>query len=74
MKTVYQSVEDIDLFIGMTMEEPSQNEALVGDTFLCLIADQFARLKWGDRYFYDLRNQAGSFDLSKLIYGVPSFS
>ena len=60
-------MEDIDLYVGMTLERPSQNGALVGDTFLCLIGDQFARLKWGDRYFYDLRNQPGSFNLSKYI-------
>merc|ERR1719479_732794 len=50
----------------MTLEKPSQPGALVGDTFLCLIGDQFARLKWGDRYFYDLKNQAGSFTLNQL--------
>jgi len=66
LKQVYKSVEDIDLYVGMTLERPSQNGALVGDTFLCLIGDQFARLKWGDRYFYDLRNQPGSFNLNQL--------
>ena len=45
----------------MTLEKPSQPGAMAGDTFLCLIGDQFARLKWGDRFFYDLSNQAGSF-------------
>ena len=61
-------MDDIDLYIGMTLEQPSQNGALVGDTFLCLIGDQFARLKWGDRYFYDLANQSGSFTLSKIKF------
>ena len=59
LKSVYQSVDDIDLFIGMAAEEPEN--ALVGNTYRCLIADQFARLKKGDRYFYDLEGQAGSF-------------
>ena len=59
LKSVYQSVDDIDLFIGMSVEEPEN--ALVGSTFRCLIADQFARLKKGDRYFYDLERQSGSF-------------
>ena len=46
----------------MILEEPSRSsKALVGDTFLCLIGDQFARLKLGDRYFYDLGGQSGSF-------------
>ena len=46
----------------MVLEKPSQSTgALVGDTFRCLIADQFARLKHGERYFYDLGGQEGSF-------------
>jgi peroxidase len=35
--------------------------ALVGPTFQCIIADQFLKLKRGDRYFYDLAGQSGSF-------------
>ena len=62
LKRVYKSVDDIDLYIGMILEEPATG-ALVGQTFLCLIGDQFARLKLGDRYFYDLSGQAGSFSL-----------
>ena len=61
-------MDDIDLYIGMTLEQPSQNGALVGDTFLCLIGDQFARLRSGDRFFYDLGHQSGSFSLGK--YGA----
>ena len=65
LKSVYQSVDDIDLFIGMAAEEPEN--ALVGNTYRCLIADQFARLKKGDRYFYDLEKQAGSFTAGTVI-------
>merc|ERR1719228_68292 len=66
LKKAYESVEDIDLFIGMSLETPSQHGAMAGNTFLCLIADQFARLKWGDRFFYDLSNQVGSFTPDQL--------
>ena len=65
LKSAYQSVDDIDLFIGMAAEEPEN--ALVGNTYKCLIADQFARLKKGDRYFYDLKEQDGSFSKGKFI-------
>jgi len=66
LRRTYRTVEDIDLFAGMFLENPGFNNGLVGPTFLCLIGDQFARLKKGDRYFYDLGNQAGSFTPAQL--------
>ena len=59
-------VADIDLFTGLYMENPGFNGGIVGRTFLCLIGDQFARLKKGDRFFYDLANQPGSFTSRQL--------
>lgn len=35
--------------------------ALVGPTFLCIIGDQFARLKKSDRFFYDVGGTKHSF-------------
>ena len=57
-------MDDIDLFIGMIMEVPvgkHAGDAKVGKTLQCLIGDVFARLRIGDRYFYDNADQAGSF-------------
>ena len=62
LKDAYEHVEDIDLYVGMVMETP-KDDALIGDTFLCLIGDTFARIKYGDRFFYDLEGQAGSFTI-----------
>jgi len=43
------------------MEQPSFEGAIMGNTFLCLFADQFLRLKQGDRFFYEHGGQPGSF-------------
>ena len=67
LRSVYNSVDDIDLFAGAIMETPEYQGSYVGRTFLCLIGDTFARLKKGDRFFYDLGGQAGSFTESQVL-------
>ena len=62
LKKAYKDVDDIDLFIGLIMEAPAEG-AFIGETFICLIGDTFARVKKGDRFFYDLGDQDGSFTL-----------
>ncbi|XP_046639001.1 peroxidase-like [Daphnia pulicaria] len=64
-ESVYDTVDDIDLFIAGVSERPAKG-AMVGPIFQCIIADQFLRLKRGDRYFYDLGGQAGSFTQEQL--------
>ncbi|KAI9554244.1 hypothetical protein GHT06_019516 [Daphnia sinensis] len=59
-KSVYNSVDDIDLFIGGVSETKAEN-SYVGPTFRCILTDQFMKLKRGDRYFYDLGGQSSSF-------------
>ena len=50
---IYAHVDDIDLFVGGFLER-SVDDSLLGPTFKCIVGDQFARLKLGDRFFYDL--------------------
>ena len=45
-----------DLFVGGFLEEPHQ-DSILGPVFKCIIGDTFARLKLGDRFFYDLDNE-----------------
>merc|ERR1712111_40679 len=44
LKSLYSDVDDVD--------------SILGPTFKCIIADTFARLKIGDRFFYDLNGDA----------------
>lgn len=52
LERVYKSPHDIDLFVGGLLES-SEDDAVVGPTFRDIIADQFSRLRRGDRYFYE---------------------
>lgn len=53
LEQVYNSPADIDLFVGGLMEASEGGDAAVGPTFRDIIADQFSRLRRGDRYFYE---------------------
>ena len=48
MAAVYRSVDDIDLYVGGLVESHLPG-SMLGPVFSCIIADQFARLKEGDR-------------------------
>lgn len=64
LQTVYQSVADIDLYIGGVTEKQMPGAA-VGPTFGYIIANQFQNLKVSDRFFYSDRSQPISFTASK---------
>ena len=59
LKKTYRDIEDIDLFVGGFLEEPHL-DSILGPVFKCIIGDTFARLKYGDRFFYDLGNEVRS--------------
>jgi len=52
LRAAYDDVDDIDLFVGLSLEEKFQ-DALLGPTFACIIGDQFVRLKEGDRFYFE---------------------
>lgn len=52
MKKIYANVDDIDLWIGGLLEDKAP-DSLLGPVFGNIIAEQFSRLKRGDRYFFE---------------------
>ncbi|KAG6448215.1 hypothetical protein O3G_MSEX005394 [Manduca sexta] len=67
LASVYNSPKDIDLWVGGLLEEPVDG-GILGPTFAHIIADQFSRLKIGDRYFYEYGSDVnpGAFTSSQL--------
>lgn len=55
LSQVYNHPDDIDLIIGGLAETPKK-DSVVGETFACILADQFRRTREGDRYFYSFIN------------------
>ncbi len=61
---MYESVDDIDLYAGM-LGEWAVEGGLVGPVTSCIMADQFKRLKDGDRFFYENGDMGHSFSPGK---------
>uniref|UniRef100_A0A182JWM4 Chorion peroxidase n=1 Tax=Anopheles christyi TaxID=43041 RepID=A0A182JWM4_9DIPT len=68
LASVYESPDDLDLWVGGLLEPPTQDGALFGETFAAIISEQFARLKFGDRYYYTNgpRSNPGYFSSEQL--------
>ncbi|GFT01609.1 peroxidase [Nephila pilipes] len=60
LKQNYDSVEDVDLWVGLHMEYHLPG-AEVGPTTACIIAKQFYLIKFGDRFYFEHIGQVPSF-------------
>lgn len=49
---VYSDISEIDLWLGGISEAPADHGGLLGPTFTAIVADQFERVRDGDRFFY----------------------
>lgn len=66
LRTLYETVEDVDMYTGALAELPLEG-SLVGPTVTCLLADQFLRLKIGDRFWYETDQQPQAFTPGTVI-------
>lgn len=51
LASVYTSVDQIDLWVGI-LAEPPVRDAMLGETAVTILRDQFTRLRDGDRFWY----------------------
>ena len=52
LKSTYEHVDDIDLFVGGFLEQPDGG-AILANVFRCIVGDTFQKLKFGDRCFFN---------------------
>lgn len=63
-KALYQSVEDVDLWVGMLAEKPTASTGQMGALMAGVFWEQLDRQQEGDRYYYiDRLNSDGSIAL-----------
>ena len=63
LAALYESVDDIDLWVGGLAEDHVKGSSL-GETFQTIVAEQFTRLRDGDRFWY--QNQFAGRQLDEL--------
>lgn len=64
LQQMYNKVEDIELFTGILLEKRNGNS--LGKIGRCLVADQFHRYRYGDRFFYAHTNNPRKFSSGSL--------
>lgn len=57
-KYSFRHVDDIDLFTGGLAEFPVRG-GILGSTFACIVAQQFADLRKADRFWYETHGEEG---------------
>lgn len=63
LRRLYASPDDLELVIGGALETPIGN-SLVGPTFTCIIVNEFQRIRYGDRFFFE--NHNSPFNLEQM--------
>jgi peroxidase len=55
LASVYETVDDVDVWVGGLAEDDRFTSGLIGELFYRIIKDQFERLRDGDRFYYEGR-------------------
>ncbi|CAL4099441.1 unnamed protein product [Meganyctiphanes norvegica] len=61
---LYEHIDDVDIFPAGLSEFPG--DGLLGPTFSCILARNFAQMKHGDRFWYERENQPKPFTTAQL--------
>lgn len=67
LQAIYKSPRDIDLLVGVLGERRTTPYTILGKIGSCIIAEQFKRFKFGDRFFYQWNEGPNPFTLGTTI-------
>lgn len=65
--------EDLDLIVGLIMEQ-SVHGSLYGPTTVCIMGEQYYRLKYGDRFWFENLYHPGAFNKGKQSCALKGHS
>ena len=67
LENTYICPKDIDLFVGGLLEAKTKDHGVLGSVFGWIVAEQFRRLRDGDRFFF---THTGTFRLKMYASGL----
>lgn len=72
LSQIFESVEDMDVVTGTMMED--RDHTMTGVVARCMMGKQFHRLKYGDRYFYNSKDNPRPFTPGKVVNAFAEYS
>jgi hypothetical protein len=66
LASLYHHPDDVEFTVGGSLEANVPG-AIVGPTFLCILAEQFYRTRKGDRFFFENGEKDSGFTLGQNL-------